>query len=54
MFFCSQKMFLVVHFVNDLSTFLLQIDSNCFAAGLGSLWNIPDPLFVVGSDASLS
>ena len=54
MIFCSQKMVLMGYFVNDLCTFLVQIDPNSFAAGTGSLWHIPDPLFVVGSDASLS
>ena len=54
MIFCSQTMFLVGYFVNDFSILLLQIDPNCFAAGPGSLWHIPDPLLVVGSDASLS
>ena len=54
MIFCSQTMFLVGYFVNKFSDFLLQIHLNCFATGPGSLWHIPDPLLVVGSDASLS
>ena len=54
MIFCCQKMFLVGYFANDLSTLLLLIDPNCFAAGLGSLWDIPDPLLVVGGGAALS
>ena len=46
--------FFVKSFGNDLSDFSLRIHPNCFATGLESLWDIPDPLFVVGSDVSLS
>ena len=54
MIFCSQELFLVKYFVNDLGIFLLQVHPNCFPVGLGSLRHILDPLFVVGNDASLS
>ena len=54
MFFLLSDYVFGGYFVNDFSVFLLQIDPNWFAAGPGSLWHIPDPLLVVGSDASLS
>ena len=40
-------------FGNDLSTFSLCIHPNCFVACQKSLWDIPDPLFVVWSGVML-